>query len=161
MTLILKILRIVLCTFIPTLELRASIPLGIFVEEMHWAVVFGIAVVANFILGLILYPMMDFIMNLMQKIPFVHRLWNMYVQRTQRKIHAAVEKWGEFAVAAFIGVPLPGTGVYGGALAAYIIGLPFKKFIVAELIGVLIAGVLVTVFCYTGNEVLVRWFTKP
>ena len=157
----LAILWIVLVTFIPTLELRASIPWGILIEERDPLLVFVVAVTANFLLGLALYPLMDVIMKVMQKIPFVHRIWSKYVERTRRKIHAGVEKYGEWAVGVFIGIPLPGTGVYSGALAAYLIGLPFKKFIIADLIGVLIAGVLVTFFCLTGNEFFLWLFTKP
>ena len=136
------ILVVILWTLIPTLELRASIPVGIFHQKMNWAVVFAVAVTANFVLGLALYPLMDLIMKLMQRIPFVHRIWARYVERTRSKIHAGVEKYGEWAVGFFIGIPLPGTGVYSGALAGYLIGLPFRKFIISDLIGVLLAGVL-------------------
>jgi uncharacterized membrane protein len=53
-------------------------------------------------------------------------------------------------VAIFIGIPLPGSGVYTGAVASFLIGLNFKKFIIADIIGVLIAGILVTIICLTG-----------
>lgn len=155
------ILIMVGITFIPALELRASIPWGL-IKHMDWRVVFVVAVAANFLLGVILYPLMDLIMKLMQRIPFVHRIWAKYVERTRVKIHAGVEKYGEWAIGVFIGVPLPGTGVYSGALAAYLIGLSFRKFLVANLIGVVMAGVLVMAVCLTGNAVLLKWFaTSP
>jgi len=51
----------------------------------------------------------------------------------------------------FIGVPpTPGSGVYTGALAAFILGLNFKKFLIATVIGVFIAGILVTIATLTG-----------
>ena len=65
--------------------------------------------------------------------------------RTQKNIQKSVDKYGELGVALFIGVPLPGSGVYSGALGAYVIGLNFKKFIIADIIGVLIAGTIVTI----------------
>lgn len=58
-----------------------------------------------------------------------------------------VEKYGELGVAVFIGIPLPGSGVYTGAFGAYLLGLDKRKFGVANVIGVLIAGVAVTVLC--------------
>ena len=55
-----------------------------------------------------------------------------------------MDKYGEWALAIFIGIPLPGSGVYSGALAADLLGLSFRKFVVANIVGVLIAGVIVT-----------------
>ena len=44
----------------------------------------------------------------------------------------------------FIAIPLPGSGSYSGALAAHLIGLSFRKFVVANTLGVIIAGIIVT-----------------
>ena len=56
------------------------------------------------------------------------------------------------ALALFIGVPLPATGVYSGMLAAYVMGLDFKRSMIAAALGVLIAAVIVTVVTLTGAE---------
>ena len=104
-----SVFRIIAWTLIPTLELRASIPWGVSIEKMPWYWVFLVAVVANFLLGLILYPLMDLLMTLMRKVPLVHRLWEMYVERTRCRIHTGVERYGEWAVGVFIGIPFPGT----------------------------------------------------
>ncbi|MEA3499505.1 MAG: small multi-drug export protein, partial [Candidatus Marinimicrobia bacterium] len=72
----------------------------------------------------------------------------------RRKVESKVEKYGEFGLALFIGIPLPGSGVYTGALAAFILGLDFKKFFIATVIGVFIAGILVTIATLTGMEFL-------
>ena len=64
----------------------------------------------------------------------------------------SVEKYGEWAVALFIAIPLPGSGSYSGAIAAYVIGLSHKKFAIANLIGVIIAGILVTAIVLFGTE---------
>ena len=63
---------------------------------------------------------------------------------TQRKIKPLVDKYGLFGVSLFIAIPLPGSGSYTGAVAAYILGIGYKKFILANLIGVIIAGTIVT-----------------
>jgi len=68
----------------------------------------------------------------------------------QKKINKHVDKYGELAVAIFIGIPLPGSGVYSGAIAAYLLGLKYRKFIIANIIGVLIAGIIVTIISLTG-----------
>ena len=147
------ILYLILITFIPALELRASIPFGILYEQkFYWVWVFGICVVANIILGFLVFWLIEHIIKLMTLIKPIGKLWNWYVDRVQHRIQKSVDRYGEWAVAVFIGIPLPGSGVYSGALAAYLIGLPFRKFIISNILGVLIAAVIVTIICLTGGE---------
>lgn len=148
-----EILQLIAITFIPTLELRASIPYGIFATEIPWLSVFFICIIANMIIGVIVFVFLEWIIKIMLLIKPVASLWNRYVERTRRRIAAGVEKYGEWAVTVFIGIPLPGSGVYTGALAAFLIGLGFKKFMVANILGVIIAGILVTIICLTGSGI--------
>jgi len=147
-----EILNLIWITLLPFLELRASIPYGIIKGNLHWSLVFIICVITNIILGIIIYYFLDKIIFIIKKIKFIERFWDMYVEKTQKKIHKLVEKYGELSVAVFVGIPLPGSGVYSGALAAYLIGLDFKKFTIANIIGVLIAGTLVTIISLTGMQ---------
>ncbi len=145
-----EILQMIAITFVPTLELRASIPYGIFGIEMKWWIVFLVCVMANIIIGIFIFIFLEWIIKLICLVKPIENLWNKYTKHTQRRISKAVEKYGEWAVAIFIGIPLPGSGVYTGAVASFLIGLDFKKFIIADIIGVLIAGILVTIICLTG-----------
>ena len=120
---------------------------------------FVVCVIANILIGIIIFVLLDKIVFLIKKFKSIENLYNRYVERTQKKLHPLVEKYGELAVAVFIGIPLPGTGVYSGALGAYVIGLNFKKFIIADIIGVLIAGILVTIAILTGIEAF-QFFIK-
>ncbi|MDD5086392.1 MAG: small multi-drug export protein [Candidatus Nanoarchaeia archaeon] len=151
------ILKLIFITLLPFLELRASIPAGIIggnisffgisisILRMPWLTVFIVCVITNIILGIIIYFMLDKFINFFLRFKIIEIPYKKIVLRTQRKIHPYVEKYGEIGVALFIGVPLPGSGVYTGALGAYVLGLKFKKFIVANIIGVLIAGIIVTI----------------
>lgn len=147
-----EILNLILITLLPFLELRASIPYGILKAGLDWPVVFFVCVITNAILGLVIYYFIEKIIKILTKIKIVNKIWGKYVERTQKIIHKTVEKYGEIAVAIFIAIPLPGSGVYSGAIAADLIGLDFKKFITAEIIGVLIAGMIVTIVTLTGAE---------
>ncbi len=147
-----EILNLIWITFLPFLELRASIPYGILKTNMHWSLIFLICVITNIILGAVLYPLLDKIIRISTKIKIIENLYQRYVEKTQKKINKYVEKYGELAVAVFIGIPLPGSGVYSGALAAYLIGLKYRKFMIANIIGVLIAGIVVTIVSLTGVE---------
>ena len=99
-------------------------------------------------------------MKLLCRNEAINRLYQKVLLRSQKKIQRVVDKYGELGVAIFIGIPLPGSGVYTGALGSYAIGLKFKKFIIADLIGVTIAGVLVTIATFIGGGIF-DLFIKP
>jgi len=145
-----NIIQLILVTFIPGLELRASIPYGITVLGMPWIKVVIITFITNILLGPIVYILLNQFVHIVIKINFFNKIYEKFVIRTQHKIENKVEKYGELGLALFIGVPLPGSGVYTGALAAFILGLNFKKFLIATVIGVFIAGILVTIATLTG-----------
>lgn len=147
-----EILILIGLTLLPFLELRASIPYGILNTDLSWMIVFLVCVIANIILAPIVYFFLDKIVHLFFFIKPFERFYTRKVEKTQKKIHKYVEKYGEIGLAIFIAVPLPGSGVYTGAIAAYVLGMSYKDFIKAAAIGVLIAGVIVTAISLTGNE---------
>ena len=122
-------------------------------------VVFLICVFANAVLGPVIYLFLDNVIHLFLRIKTVDKAYNYYVERTQHKIHKYVDKYGLIGVSLFIGVPLPGSGSYSGALGSYLLGIDMKRFIIANIVGVLIAGVLVTIISLTG-DVLFSIFIK-
>jgi len=154
-----EIIILIILTLIPALELRASIPYGILVLHMNWILVFVVCVIANILLGIVLYPFLDKFIRLFLRFKIIDKAYQKYVEKTQKKIHKYVEKYGEIGIALFIGVPLPGTGVYTAALGSYLLGLDFKKFIIATVLGVLIAGIAVLAVTMTGSEIF-RFFIK-
>ena len=134
-------------TLIPALELRASIPYGIFgmKDLLSWPAVVSVCVLTNIVLGWMVFLIMVPVFNLFRKWNcFDTKIWP-FLEKTRHKIHPYVEKYGELGVALFIGIPLPGSGVYTGAFGAYLIGVNKKKFMAANVIGVLIAAAAVTV----------------
>ena len=144
------ILILILITLIPTLELRASIPYGILRADMNWWAVVLVCLVTNIVLGPLVYLFLDKAMGLLLRFEWVDRIYGRTVARTQRRIRESVDRYGEMGVALFIGIPLPGTGSYSGALGAYLLGLGYRKFIIANVIGVLMAGTIVTAVVLSG-----------
>ncbi len=144
-------LCIVLLTLVPALELRASIPYGLLIAEENWLVVVALAVVANILLGPVVFFVLDKFMHLLLRISFVEKLWKRMILKTQKKIHPLVEKYGVWGLSVFIGVPLPGSGVYSGAIGGYLLGFTKREFYIATVIGVLIAAAAVTAVVMTGS----------
>jgi len=168
--LIKSILWLTAITLIPALELRASIPFGVFglpqslfgmdllklgapvdalgpQGPMAWWWVVVVCVAANIILGWLVFWVLGPVFTFIRRWRWFDRsVWPL-LERTRHRIHPYVEKYGELGVAVFIGIPLPGSGVYTGAFGAYLLGLERRKFAVANVIGVLIAGTAVTALC--------------
>jgi uncharacterized membrane protein len=138
-----EILTISLITLTPLLELRASIPFGIGIK-IPLMIVLITAILTNIILGPLVYIFLNKFVHLFTRYKLFRVPYNKVIKRTQKRIQKKVEKYGEFAIALFIAVPLPGSGSYTGALAAHIIGLSYKKFIISNIIGVLISAIIVT-----------------
>ena len=151
--------QVVLMTMIPALELRASLPFAILVLEMPWFSAFLLVVVVNIILGPIVYFALRFFLNIVIKVPFLNSLYERSLHKVQTKIKPKVEKYGEWGLALFIGIPLPGSGVYNGALAAFVLDIKPKKFMIATAVGVLIAAIIVLLVVLTGSEIFI-WIIK-
>ncbi len=151
--------QVVLMTMIPALELRASLPYAILVLEMTWYSAFILVIVVNIILGPLVYFALRLFLDLVIKIPVFNRLYERSLHKVQTKIKPKVEKYGVWGLALFIGIPLPGSGVYTGALAAFVLDIKPKKFFLATIIGVLIAAVIVLAVVLTCSEVF-SWIVR-
>ncbi|MBQ7721306.1 MAG: small multi-drug export protein [Kiritimatiellae bacterium] len=151
MTPLQALLALVATTFIPGLELRASIPLGFFTpairEAMTLTGVVLTCLATNVVLGVIVFAVMRHVEAILRKWGwFDRRVWPLFESKRE-KLRPLVEKYGAWGVAVFIGVPLPGTGAYAGAVGAYLLGLDRKRFWLANALGVAMACIAVTALC--------------
>jgi len=132
-------LYLIFITLVPGIELRGSIPYGIFEGSLNPLNVFVVAVLTNI---LIIYPafiFLDIVFDIAMRFSMAKR----YIKKTQRKAKPYVDKYGVIGLAFFVAIPLPGTGAYSGALAAHLFGMKNKKAFIAISFGVLTAGILV------------------
>jgi uncharacterized membrane protein len=136
-----------LITFLPGLELRASIPYGFFGTEVPWPQVVLVCVLTNILVGVVVFSLMGPVFRLLRFWGWFDRKVWPWLERRQEKLRPYVEKYGEWGVALFIGVPLPGTGAMTGAFGSYLLRLKPRKFLLANIAGVLLAGAAVTALC--------------
>lgn len=139
-----EIVLLIFLTFLPTMELRLSIPYGLFVMKLPPLLVIPVVIISNFILGIIVFFLLEKLTDFFLKYIWFSKIYNKLVKRTQRKIKKYVEKYGILGLGIFIGIPIVGSGSWTGALGAHILGIKYKHFIIANLIGVLIAGAIVS-----------------
>lgn len=144
-------LVIVFLTLLPFLELRASIPYGLLVlGKTNWLPVILLAIIVNIILAPIVYFFLDKFLHLFLRIKFINKIWNKIFTKNQKKLKPYIDKYGVLGLSVFIGIPLPGSGVYSGAIGAYLLGFSYKDFIKSAIYGVLIAAILVSIVMLTG-----------
>ncbi len=68
-----------------------------------------------------------------------------YVGRVRGRVKPYVSKWGFIGLTIFVAVPLPGTGVWTGALAAYVLGMRGRGVVTALILGGLLSNVITLV----------------
>lgn len=73
---------------------------------------------------------------------------NKFVKWIDKKVDdkkGQIEKYGFWGLVLFIGIPLPGTGAWTGCLIAAMLDMDKKKSFVAACIGVLMAGIIMSI----------------
>lgn len=129
----------------PIGELRASIPIALSTYGMNIFETYIISVLGNMvpvvIILWILEPLSRFLMN---RFKIFNRFFNWLFNHTRERHSRKFEKYEGFALITFVGIPLPVTGAWTGSLIAFVFGIPPKRAVLHILIGVLIAGIVVT-----------------
>ncbi len=87
------------------------------------------------------------IFQLLKKIPAIERILTKLEARSLRKAEN-VKKYRLLGLLLFVAIPLPGTGAWTGALIADLLDIRIKHSFPTICLGVLIAGVIVSVFSY-------------
>lgn len=130
-------------TVAPFIELRGSIPFG-FATGLSPVLVIVSCITFNILLIPVLFAVLHVIFDGLTQLPVFGKWFEKRLDKIHKKAGKYVDKYGLIGLALFVAVPLPGTGAYSGALAAHLLGMEKKKAMIAVAVGVLIAGVLVS-----------------
>jgi uncharacterized membrane protein len=137
-----RIITLVLAA-LPVSELRGAIPYAIVASGMSWQEAYIIAVIGNFIPVIPLLFLLESVSNYLMRYRFFNRFFTWLFERTRRK-GRLVERFEAVGLVLFVAVPLPVTGAWTGCVAAFIFKVPLKYAIPAVLLGIMIAGTVVT-----------------
>ena len=140
-----------LISAVPLIELRGGIPYGIAQGADPW-LVFIASVLGNLLPVPFILLFIRKILHWMKRYPRLGKLAVKLEARAARKSEG-VRKSELVGLCILVAIPLPGTGAWTGALVAALMDIRLKRAIPAILIGVLIAGLLVTLAC-TGVRAL-------
>lgn len=147
---------------LPIVELRGAIPAGyILLPDTDKATrlgaddwkragrIFLFAVIGNMIPVPFILFLLGPISSLCMKIPVGKQFFDWLFARTRRK-SADIEKYETLGLTIFVAIPLPATGAWTGAMAAWLLGMSVAHSLLAIFLGVLIAGVIMTALCLMG-----------
>lgn len=139
---------VLICSMIPIIELRGAIPLGAWLG-LPWWQNYLLAVLGNMVpVPFILLFIRRFIAWLQRsRVKFFAKVGDWLVRKAEKN-RGKIEKFSFFGVALFVAIPLPVTGAWTGSLVAATIGMKGWKAFLSALIGVLIAGVIMTLASY-------------
>lgn len=130
---------------LPVFELRGAIPLGVFGYGLSPLEAYVFAVLGNF---LIVIPLLWFWAHAVHffadHVPGVRRLRDWVFERTRRKHGKKFETFAGLALFLLVAIPLPMTGAWTGTVAAYLFGISFRKSVFSIGLGILVAGLLVS-----------------
>ncbi len=72
----------------------------------------------------------------------------LWLERKAMSKKDQIERYEFWGLVLFVGIPLPGTGAWTGALVAALLQMKFKKAFLAILLGIAIATVIMSVLSY-------------
>lgn len=137
-------LATLIISMLPISELRGAIPAAIGVYHLDPIKAYLLAVVGNIIpVIFILKYINPFSEYLTSKSKIFSGFFSWLFARTRRNFNHGFEKWGALALVIFVAIPLPMTGGWSGAIAAFIFGIPFWRALFLISLGIMIAGVIV------------------
>ncbi|MBR2658320.1 small multi-drug export protein [Candidatus Saccharibacteria bacterium] len=146
MIIILHCFIVLLVSMIPIIELRGAIPIGVSLG-LPEPLALIIALIGNLIPVPFIYKFSRKILEKGSegKIKWFKKFCNFCLKKGERAGKKLQKKTGDsiyVALLLFVGIPLPGTGVWTGTLAASLLDLNYKKTIQSVFFGVLLAGTI-------------------
>ncbi|MCK4421459.1 small multi-drug export protein [candidate division WOR-3 bacterium] len=148
-----QILKIVILSLLPISELRGGIPVGL-ASGLSIPTVYLIAVISNSLVFPIFYLFLSSVHHLFMRFRLYRKTFEKFLEKTRKRTHSKIEKYGFLGLTLFVAIPLPITGAYTGTLAAWFFEMDIKKSFLAVLLGVVIAGIIVSLVCILGIHFL-------
>lgn len=136
-------LAVFLTAMLPIFELRGAIPLGYALKMDSHLMIWLIAVAGNSVPVLPILLLLGPVERRLRRFRTMDRFFTWLFRRTEAKSDL-VRRYESIGLTLFVAVPLPMTGAWTGAIAAYLFKLPLRLALPCIILGVLIAGVVVS-----------------
>ena len=140
--LILDVLIAFLWSLSPFGEAKVGIPYGLY-NGLNSYLVFVVCFIAN----ILVFPLMVFFLEGVNRSLLQFTWYKKIALKVARRAKSGsgekIRKYGFWGLAVFVMLPIPGTGVYAGSIAAYLFGIQWKKAFYANAIGIFFSCLIV------------------
>ena len=141
-----KELVIFIISLMPILELRGGL-LAATLLDVEFVRAAIICILGNVLPIPFVLLFLKYILKILSKWKFTTKIVNWLEKKVHDK-REQIDKYGYFGLVLFVGIPLPGTGAWTGALLAVMLDLNRKKSFICILLGVLMAAVIMSILSY-------------
>lgn len=141
----LKYILVFLVSMVPIVELRGAMPIAIGMDLPYWPALIT-CVVGNLLPVPFIYFFARKFLIWGEDKKYIGRVCTFFVEKGERAGQKLVAKTGRgglfIALMLFVGIPIPGTGAWTGALGASFLNMGFKSTVASVSLGVVIAGTI-------------------
>ena len=133
-------------SMIPILELRGGLLVSSLLQ-VPLATAIPICIIGNIIPIPFILLFIRQIFKWMKKIRIFEKLIVKLEERAMGKSDS-IKRYEFWGLVLFVGIPLPGTGAWTGSLIAALLEIDFKKAVLSELIGIVMATIIMSIVSY-------------
>jgi len=137
------LIAIFVISMLPFIELRGGIIVAA-AFGIPWLEAFVVCLIGNVLPIPFVILFGRWIIDTLEKTKLLGRYVKGYKARLIKKSDT-IQKYGPLGLVTFVGIPLPGTGTWSGAVLALLLNLRLKKAVPAILAGVILAGIIMTI----------------
>lgn len=150
-------LYVFLIGMLPLIELRGAIPVAyaINAKDPHFSLLLAyiFIIISNILPVPLIYFFAHKILLWGKNKALIGQFCTFFLEKGEKAGKKMQEKAGSglfIALVLFVGIPLPGTGAWTGALAASLLNMKFKPTMLAVTCGVVLAGIIIGLLCTLG-----------
>ena len=137
------LLGVFLISMLPVSELRGAIPFGYAMDAGSAVVIYLAAVAGNFLPVLPILLLLDPAERYLRRFGWCDRFLDWVFRRTRARSDL-IKRYEALGLILFVAIPAPMTGAWTGTIAAYLFKLPLRMAVPCIILGICIAGLVVT-----------------
>ncbi len=143
----LEILKVLIFSMLPIVEIRGGIPLGLSLGFTPFEA-YVLSAIGNIAVIFPLIVTLHFLDPYFKRIPGIKQLYNKSIDRVLRKRDQYLH-YGKYVLFFFVAIPVPTTGAWTASLASYLFKIPKKDSYWIIAAGVLTSGLIVLLLSTT------------
>lgn len=141
-----KYIYLTLISMFPLIELRGAIIYAL-IYRLNIVLSCVLCIIANLAIIPVIYIFAKRFLDFLIKIRYTRKIATWILDRGHKtSIKIRNKKYTYVALFLFVGIPLPGTGVWTASLASALLGLSLKKSLIAMFLGCILATIIMLSF---------------